>query len=79
MSYGDHRYGEKTKEELKTQKEAMEEIGERIKGKNLKIALHNHTPEMENNAREFRYMMENIKADNIGACLDISFSCKESS
>ena len=65
---------DKTEDEVKTQAEGLNKIGRRLNASGIRIALHNHTPEMKNDAKELKYLMANLAEDNIGICLDISWA-----
>jgi len=64
----------KTEAELEVQVEGLEAIGAGLKALNMRAALHNHTPEMRENAREFRYVMGHVRSEAIGACLDLAWA-----
>ena len=65
---------DKTEDEIKVQAEGLNRIGNQLAELKMKIAIHNHTSEMKNDAREFKLLMKNIDADNVGICLDISWT-----
>jgi inosose dehydratase len=62
---------EKTDEELKTQAAALSELGRGLNALGLKLAVHNHTPEMANHAREFHYNFDHTKPAEVGFCYDV--------
>jgi sugar phosphate isomerase/epimerase len=64
----------KRENELEVQVRGLEAIGEEAAKMGVRIALHNHTPEMENEAREFRYVMGHVVRDAIGVCLDVAWA-----
>lgn len=65
---------DKTDDELKIQVEGLNKIGAAFSVMGMRLAVHNHTPEMKNEAREFRYVMDNISEKSVGACLDIAWA-----
>ena len=66
----------KTDEELRVQVDALNKMGKELEKINMRVGIHNHTPEMENDAREFHYIMENLETDYVGVCLDIAWTVK---
>jgi inosose dehydratase len=61
----------KTDSELKTQAESLNTLGTELQKIGMKLGVHNHTPEMQNGAREFH---NNFKATNpkmVGFCYDV--------
>ncbi|MGA2656820.1 MAG: TIM barrel protein [Verrucomicrobiota bacterium] len=67
---------DKTEEELKTQAAALEELGEGLEALGLKLGVHNHTPEMANQAREFHYNFDHTKPEAVGFCYDVHWVWK---
>jgi inosose dehydratase len=61
----------KTEAELKTQARALDQLGRELKKLDLKLAVHNHTPEMENKGREFRHNFTATNPDYAGFCYDV--------
>jgi sugar phosphate isomerase/epimerase len=61
---------EKTDEELSTQAASLEKLGKALLAMRMLLGVHNHTPEMANNAREFHHNFR--KTDNrlVGFCFD---------
>jgi inosose dehydratase len=62
---------EKTDEELKTQVAGLTELGQGLNALGLKLAIHNHTPEMANHAREFHFNFDHTKPAEVGFCYDV--------
>lgn len=58
----------KTDAELAVQARCMTRLAEALKARGFGLLIHNHTPEMENNAREWRAMLRDTPA---GFCLDL--------
>jgi len=67
---------EKTDEELKTQAEALSELGEGLNALGMKLGVHQHLPEMANHAREFHYDFDHTKPDVVGWCYDVHWVWK---
>jgi inosose dehydratase len=61
----------KTAEELETQAKALKQLGEELKKLGLRFGIHHHTPEMENNAREFHSNFQKTAPEIVGFCFDV--------
>ena len=61
---------DKTDEQLKTQGEALNKLGAKLKAMGLTLAYHNHDMELRNAAREFHHMMVGTDPKNVTLCLD---------
>ena len=59
----------KTDAELATEAQALEQLGTALRGRNLRLLVHAHAPEMADHAREWRYFFHHTTA-NVGICLD---------
>ncbi len=66
----------KTNEELKTQAAALTELGQGLEGLGLKLGMHQHMPEMADNAREFHYVFKNTNPGLVGFCYDVHWVWK---
>jgi inosose dehydratase len=64
---------EKTDAELTLQAELINRLGTALKAKGFELRIHNHTPEMVSNAREFRSTLRNTNASQVSICLDIDW------
>jgi len=60
----------KTDEQLKTQGEALNKLGGKLRQMGLTLAYHNHDMELRNAAREFHHMMVGTNPKNVTLCLD---------
>ncbi|HZR20033.1 MAG TPA: sugar phosphate isomerase/epimerase [Verrucomicrobiae bacterium] len=67
---------EKTDEELKTQASALSDLGEGLNALGMKLGVHQHMPEMANQAREFHYDFDHTKPDVVGWCYDVHWVWK---
>ncbi|MBV6434172.1 MAG: Inosose dehydratase [Bryobacteraceae bacterium] len=63
----------KTDAELETQTRAIGELGRRLRGMGLRLLVHEHAPELSENAREWRHMLRGTEARDVGICLDIDW------
>jgi inosose dehydratase len=60
----------KTDEQLKTQAEALNMLGEKLRQMGLTLAYHNHDIELRQAAREFHHMMVGTDPRKVTLCLD---------
>ncbi len=67
---------EKTDEELKTQVTGLTRLGTELDRLGMKLAVHQHLPEMANNAREFRYDFDHTSPQVVGWCYDVHWVWK---
>jgi inosose dehydratase len=67
---------EKTDEELKNQAVALEELGDGLNALGMKLGVHQHLPEMANQAREFHYNFQHTKPSSVGWCYDVHWVWK---
>lgn len=62
---------EKTDDELKIQAENLNKLGEGLKKLGMSFYIHNHTPEIVSNAREFRSYCDLTNPEFVGVCIDV--------
>ncbi len=56
--------------ELEMEAQSIERLRQELQKRKLRLVLHNHAPEMKENAREFRYLLSHAKA---GVCMDVDW------
>lgn len=61
---------DKSDAQLETQARAVTELAERLKELKLALWVHQHAPELRNNAREWRHLMANTPAGAVRVCFD---------
>ncbi len=61
----------KSDEALRLQAENVNRLGRELQRRGMRLVLHNHTPEMAHNAREFRAMVAMTNPKLVGFCLDL--------
>ncbi len=61
----------KTDDELVTQAKALMLIGSELAKAGIKFGVHNHTPEMLNNAKEFHSNFQQTEGRFVGFCYDV--------
>jgi inosose dehydratase len=64
---------EKTDAELKLQAKALNTLGRFLKDDGLELRVHHHTPELVNNAREWRYILHHTDPEYVALCLDLDW------
>jgi len=64
----------KTEEELDTQAKYVDRLAEEISGLGMKLALHHHTPELLEHAREWRHLMQHTNPKRVYCCVDVHWA-----
>jgi inosose dehydratase len=64
----------KTDDELKTQAEALQTLGEKLAATGMRLAFHFHNKELEHSAREFHHMLLAVEERVLGLCMDIHWA-----
>lgn len=62
---------EKTDEELAIQSRYLNNLGAGLRDLGLRLAVHQHDPEMKSEAREWRHILQNTDDDKVFFCLDL--------
>ncbi|MFL6446271.1 MAG: sugar phosphate isomerase/epimerase family protein [Bryobacteraceae bacterium] len=60
----------KTDTELAVQAESLNRMGRRLAGNGFQLRAHHHTPQLANNAREWRHILQNTDAEYVHICVD---------
>lgn len=63
----------KTDEELAIQAKALDRMGKALAAKGFQFRVHHHTPELIDNAREWRYILHNTDPKYVSLCLDLDW------
>ena len=63
----------KTDAELALEAQAMNRLGRLLRENGFQLRIHNHTPEMADNAREWRYILHNTDPQYVTFCVDIDW------
>jgi inosose dehydratase len=64
---------QKTDPELKIQASALNDLGQILKRNGLELRVHHHTPELVDNAREWRHILQNTNPKYVNLCLDLDW------
>ena len=64
---------QKTDAELKLQAKALDTLGRFLKDDGLELRVHHHTPELLDNAREWRNILHNTSPEYVALCLDLDW------
>lgn len=65
--------GRKSDDELKIQAEYLNRLGEDLRKRGMRLIVHHHSPEMAENAREWRQILKNTDPKLAGLCLDVDW------
>ncbi len=60
----------KTDEQLATQVRLLNELGKQLSELGMSLVIHNHAPEIQHNAREYRYNVQHVDPAYVGFCID---------
>jgi inosose dehydratase len=66
-------HAEKSDDELSVQSQWLNRMGRALSEKGFELRVHNHTPEMVNNAREWRHTLHNTDPQYVTLCLDLDW------
>ncbi len=64
---------QKTDEELTLQASALNDLGQILRHNNFELRVHHHTPELVDNAREWRHILHNTDPKYVSLCLDLDW------
>ena len=64
----------KTDEELDTQAKYVDQLGVALHQQGVKLALHHHTPELVDNAREWRHLLQHTNPRLVFCCVDVHWA-----
>jgi inosose dehydratase len=64
---------QKTAAELTFQAKALNTLGRFLKDDGLELRVHHHTPELVDNAREWRHILHNTDPAYVALCLDLDW------
>ncbi len=61
-------------QELRTEVESLNRMGWKLSRIGFELRVHHHTPEMLENAREWRYILRNTDPKNVKLCMDLDWA-----
>jgi inosose dehydratase len=64
----------KTGEELDTQAKYVDQLGAELHQRGIKLALHHHTPELVEHAREWRHLLQHTNPRRVYCCVDVHWA-----
>jgi sugar phosphate isomerase/epimerase len=64
---------QKTDQELTVQASALNDLGQILKHNGFELRIHHHTPELVENAREWRHILHNTNPKYVTLCLDLDW------
>jgi inosose dehydratase len=65
---------QKTDAELETQARYVDRLGDQLLQRGLKLAVHHHTPELVDNAREWRHLLKHTNPQKVFCCVDVHWA-----
>lgn len=66
--------GRKSDEELATQARYLNQLGGELQKLGIRLMVHHHTPELVDNAREWRHQLANTDPKLVGCCVDVHWA-----
>ena len=63
----------KTDAQLAVQVKALDRLGAQLKARGVRLTVHQHAPEMRDNAREWRYELRHTDPDLVWFCVDVDW------
>jgi len=63
----------KTDDELAIQAKSLNRMGQALAGEGYELRVHHHTPELLDNAREWRHILHNTDPRYVALCLDLDW------
>lgn len=67
-------HGRKSDEELATQARYLNRLGGELQKQGVRLMVHHHTPELVENAREWRHQLANTDPKLVGCCVDVHWA-----
>jgi len=64
----------KTEEELDTQAKYVDQLATELHRQGLKLALHHHTPELVEHAREWQHLLQHTNPRQVYCCVDVHWA-----
>lgn len=64
----------KTGEELETEAKYVNQLAADLHQQGIKLALHHHTPELLEHAREWRYLLQHTDPSIVDCCVDVHWA-----
>jgi inosose dehydratase len=65
---------EKTDDELATEADSLNRMGRRLNEHGFQLRIHHHTPQLVNNAREWRFILQNTDPKYVYICVDVDWA-----
>src|SRR3954468_2960702 len=64
----------KTDAELPVHAESLNRMGRRLAGNGFQLRVHHHTPQLENDAREWRHILQHTDPEYVHICVDVDWA-----
>lgn len=66
----------KTDDELNTQANYLNKLGAELQKHGLRLMVHHHTPELTENAREWRHQLQHTDPELVSCCVDVEWAVR---
>jgi inosose dehydratase len=64
----------KTDTELAFEAQALNRMGQALRERGVELRVHHHTPQLEENAREWRYILQDTLPNLVSLCVDVDWA-----
>ncbi len=64
----------KTDRELAVQAESLNRMGRKLAANGFQLRVHHHTPQLANNAREWRHLLRHTDPEYVHICVDVDWA-----
>jgi inosose dehydratase len=64
----------KTEDELAAEADGLNRLGRALQKEGLELRVHHHTPQLENKAREWRYILAHTDPELVRICVDVDWA-----
>ena len=64
----------KTDDELAAEAEGLNRMGRALAAEDFELRVHHHTPQLENHAREWRYILAHTDPNVVRICVDVDWA-----
>jgi inosose dehydratase len=67
-------HAQKSEGELSVQVRALNRLGSELRKRDMELMIHHHTPELVDNAREWRYELAHTDPSVVACCVDVDWA-----
>ncbi len=64
----------KTDAELQVEADSLNRMAQRLQAQHMQLRVHHHTPQLQNNAREWRFLLRHTDPATVKLCIDVDWA-----